>query len=656
MLRVPLILSLSFLFATAAESPDTFQSPLFSAVRNGNSAQLARLLKSGSPVDARDESGATPLMYAAAFGTIDNMQRLMRAGADVNASTREGFTALMWSTGTTEKIKLLIGAGAQVNAAAKSGATALLAAAMRGNLEGVRLLLVSGADPASSMGLIPNAPIRVNLTQIAYTSNDSGLRDLLVQQGMHADLKSITAVPGSSPFSGLFILTGFSMRPSTEPGVAKAVAATLALGAEPNIDVRQLARTVPPLALAAQFGDAEAVRRLLERGADPNRPGTQGVTPLMIAVAAEDPNPAVVHLLLDAGARLETRDALGRTALDWALMQGESSVSAILRERGAASGVWNTPAPRLVTAPRPPREAVMMALKKLQASAVEGHRQTKCISCHGHSLTAVAATVARHHGVTVDTNLTAHPTSATLEMWSPSRDNFLAGNCAVFGFLGNVSYGLFGMAEERVSPNNVTDAATLCLASLQSPDGSWQGGDMRPPLAGRNPFVYTALAVRALNTYMPPVAGNLAQTQIALARRYLSAAVPTDTQGESFKLLGLVWSGASREEVAKQATRLKALQREDGSWSHRGAMPGDAYSTGQALYALHVSGLSARDPIFRRGTAFLLRSQTEDGTWFVRSRALGFQPYMETGFPHGRDQFISAAATAWAAIAVGLTL
>jgi hypothetical protein len=46
----------------------------------------------------------------------------------------------------------------------------------------------------------------------------------------------------------------------------------------------------------------------------------------------------------------------------------------------------------------------------------------------------------------------------------------------------------------------------------------------------------------------------------------------------------------------------------------------------------------------------LLRTQLEDGTWYVPSRAIGFQPYTDAGFPHGPDQFISAAATSWAVI------
>ena len=53
---------------------------------------------------------------------------------------------------------------------------------------------------------------------------------------------------------------------------------------------------------------------------------------------------------------------------------------------------------------------------------------------------------------------------------------------------------------------------------------------------------------------------------------------------------------------------------------------------------------------------YLLRTQLEEGTWFVRSRAFGFQPYFESGFPHGPNQFISASATAWAAIALAYGL
>jgi hypothetical protein len=39
----------------------------------------------------------------------------------------------------------------------------------------------------------------------------------------------------------------------------------------------------------------------------------------------------------------------------------------------------------------------------------------------------------------------------------------------------------------------------------------------------------------------------------------------------------------------------------------------------------------------------------------VKSRSEAFQPYFESGFPHGKDQWISAAGTSWAITALALT-
>lgn len=646
-LLVAILLSLSAQVAPA-------QSPLFGALHAGDSKQLAKLLKDQPDVDARDRYRATPLMYAAAYGTLNDVRLLVEAGASVNASSEQGFTPLMFSTGEVDKLTFLLKAGAKVNVSTKSGATALLCAALRGNLEGVRVLLDAGADTTGRMSIFPNAPVQVDLLQIAWTSNNPGLRNLLSSRGLKPSLPALQGPPGSVPMSGLFVLSGFSMRPGVVPGVRDGVDALLALGADPNAEVRQLARSLPPVSLAGMFSDTAAIRSLLEKGADPNRPGTQGITPLMMAAAGEDASPESIKLILDRGARIDTRDALGRTALDWALFQGESPVSALLRQRGATVGGWKAPEPEAVAAPRGGREAVELALNKLQTSAVEFHRQAKCISCHHQSLTAVAASIARKNGIPMANDLSAHPTTASLGMWAPSRENFLAGNCGVFGFLGNVSYGLFGMAAEEVRPNDITDAATLCLSSLQLPDGHWEGGDMRPPLAGRLPILYTALGISALKTYMPPAARAKAKVQIAKALQYLRTAVPSDTQGESFRLIGLVLGGASRAEITQQANRVRRLQQADGGWAQRESMRPDAYATGQALYALHLSGSRVSDPAFQRGTGFLLRTQGKEGTWFVPSRTLGFQPYLETGFPYGRDQFLSAAGTAWATIALAL--
>ena len=85
------------------------------------------------------------------------------------------------------------------------------------------------------------------------------------------------------------------------------------------------------------------------------------------------------------------------------------------------------------------------------------------------------------------------------------------------------------------------------------------------------------------------------------------------------------------------------------------ALASDAYATGSALVVLHLAGAVPTDhPAYRRGLHFLIRTQREDGSWYVKSRSHPFQTYFESGFPHGPDQFISAAASGWAVAALAL--
>ena len=94
---------------------------------------------------------------------------------------------------------------------------------------------------------------------------------------------------------------------------------------------------------------------------------------------------------------------------------------------------------------------------------------------------------------------------------------------------------------------------------------------------------------------------------------------------------------------------LVAAQHQDGGWSQNPNLASDAYATGESLWALREAGvLSVSDPVYQRGVKFLLSTQWEDGSWYVRSRAVKFQPYFQSGFPFEHDQWISATATAWA--------
>ena len=72
------------------------------------------------------------------------------------------------------------------------------------------------------------------------------------------------------------------------------------------------------------------------------------------------------------------------------------------------------------------------------------------------------------------------------------------------------------------------------------------------------------------------------------------------------------------------------------------------------MRAMRAGGLATDSPAYRGGLASLIVDQRGHGSWFVRSRNKPFQPYFESGFPHGKDQFISMAATSWAVTALSL--
>ena len=82
------------------------------------------------------------------------------------------------------------------------------------------------------------------------------------------------------------------------------------------------------------------------------------------------------------------------------------------------------------------------------------------------------------------------------------------------------------------------------------------------------------------------------------------------------QLNALADAGASRSERAPFVKALKAAQNQDGSWSQLPRVRPDAYATGEALYALHVSGsVPANDPVYQKGVQWLLRNQLADGSW-----------------------------------------
>jgi ankyrin repeat protein len=600
---------------------------LLTAIRDDDISAVRRLLTSGANPDARDDLGATALMHAAAFSSLDGLRALLDKGADVSASTPGGATALMWAVGDVAKVQLLLDRGAAVNASMKDGTTALLAAARRGNVEVMRLLLDRKADTGTS------ANARAELLRIVSAERPEA-RQTVASAGI--DVKSLVT-PGPATLANYPVSATSALRE------------LLDLGADPNPRGR-----FPLIGLAAFDSRIDTVKLLLDHGADPNARGQHDATSLMMAAAALRPDPAIARLLIERGTDIDARDDAGRTALDWALLQGETPVAQLLRRAGTKTGETIGP-PAPAAKPRSARDAVVAAIAQLQRAGPVLYKQRQCVSCHHQALPAMAMKLAGARGIAVDAEAATHPIRSTLAVWRGRRDALMVSR-EVGGGANELTYGLLMLAEAGVPRDSTTDVAVANLIGLQRGDGTWVFADTRPPQADNSPIHFTAMAVRALNFYTPPGLRDDIQARVERARQFLRSAEPTGTQDEAFKLLGLVWSRAPAPEIALQTKRLLALQRADGGWAQLPTMTPDAYATGQALYALQVSRAPIAGRAYQSGVAYLLRTQLDDGTWFVRSRAFGFQPYFESGFPHGRDQFISASATAWAVIALAHAL
>ncbi|XP_072776860.1 B-cell lymphoma 3 protein isoform X2 [Taeniopygia guttata] len=113
---------------------------------------LRELLRGPAPppdLQARDYEGLTPLHVAVAAGSRESVLLLLEHGADVDAGDiKSGRSPLLHAveSDSLEMAELLLQHGASVNAQSYAGCTALHAAAGRGLLRLLRLLLRCGAD------------------------------------------------------------------------------------------------------------------------------------------------------------------------------------------------------------------------------------------------------------------------------------------------------------------------------------------------------------------------------------------------------------------------------------------------------------------------------------------------------------------------------
>lgn len=337
------------------ESPNADgETALMIVARNSNIEAARALLNHGANVNAVERfRGETALMRAAAQSQPAMVKELLAHGANPNARSivnnwerqvtgepravhrpSGGLTPLLYAAreGCLDCVKSLVEGGAELNLADPDGITPLIIAITNAHFDTGAWLLAKGANP-NKWDWWGRTPL--------YEAVDQNT----VPHGGRPDRPSLDQT-SSLKMIDLLLAAGANPNPQL-----KLLPPYRSVGADRGVD-GMLTIGTTPLLRAAKGTDAAAIALLLKAGALPNIPNNQGVTPVMAAagMASIDADTRgwfttddvqlrsieSLKLLLDAGGEINaTGGRRAQTALHGAAFWGWNEVVQFLVQHGA---------------------------------------------------------------------------------------------------------------------------------------------------------------------------------------------------------------------------------------------------------------------------------------------------------------------------------
>lgn len=314
------------------------------------------------------------------------------------------------------------------------------------------------------------------------------------------------------------------------------------------------------------------------------------------------------------------------------------------------------------------RSAMLRGLGLMRLAGSNWIQNKTCFACHHQTLPMLAIREAALSGSATDESWMKAQMALT-DQYFLERIDMMKSAEHVPGGSFTVGYALWAMSLAGRAPDATTEAMVGYLLKIQGvarlngkeptlaqqQKGRWVSSCSRVPLQSSEVAV-TVLALTGMEKYATPDQRPLLKTARGHAEKWLAQAPLKENEDRIWRLWGLHRLGD--DETIKEQTRaaIIAAQREDGGWAQTEGMNSDAFATGETLFVLRQTGTAKHDPVVVKARDFLLKTQLADGSWLVEAHVKPVQPFFENGDPHGKSQFISTSATAWAVAALAQLL